>query len=1310
LRRFKKILIALMLVLLLLLSALYLAVNSPYVIDRIARTIAPEYHFSYDRIRGNPLQGIVLENLYYKKRRLAGEISIRINPYTILEGTVTISRLHLLDVDVGVLEAVIREFGNASGGAAEEEAPGDSGLPVGIEVQNIQLSLLPFHRYGVNVRHEELSVESIYYDGETFAVGRVKQKADTSLGTVELEGTYHERFLDVDMLAVEDLDLTALEQLLGTLETMGADGNATTPSPDAESNTTGTETAQEDLFLPRRIHAKKFWITLKPYRYDSSVTLKWAQLQGQGLDVDLEHSRILDGSLNADLDTDLGQARLQLTIRDGRAILNQGTVSSLDLQKILKLAQSAGTEERASANHPKPATETNATVEAEGYDRYPFVPSYVELHQLRIELKSDSMEGIAYAHPLVKLHNVSVDLHHNRVRAELIGINLDTSLARFDLEAGIDDREIRLRRLDVDDVNLTRLMTLREKANAAPVPKNEEKKAKSGGEKGGASKGFRLPFVPSTVVLERGMLRFDPFEMRSVVLHQADLNLTALRFDLPKFLLRKGTVRIDAGSNLAELKMLARIRDNRLSIDANRSTLRLGKRLFETLGLPVRTEAFSPLHLAGSADEKRVALKLSFEAYQILADRNGTFNVDIPQSVLTARYGLESGELTLHETGSLSVPQAPRIRLALDLKRRKDGRLHYTGRIDAGTLKLGNARIEKMLGSPRLDLSGDMHTLKAKLRAGVFDGRFVSDDLKKGVLTLGTRTPLKPADYIKLPGELSEARVNLRVETPVDFSHPLPITSRLFLHSNLFNVDGTLRYDGNVSAKLLTRFPKDSLLAALDPKLNLQALNPLSVTLKQGGGVWNLGLESKKIRGDIEYVPETEGIKGLLDIAGSRINIEGKAKKLIVATVHSPSIKRMISGVTDLYRVEVPPLDGDIALTLRLNRLSSATLELKSRQFVPDATARIKSPIKNLRILLGADMKKRRLEVKKYTLETAGLKIFSSKPSTVRLDKNRLIFESIWINDSLKLQGYYDLKKARGELTGRAENFKIDHENAKLNARINLKAKIDGEKIDVGGKVTILGGKVSYNLEAKHYASDEDIVILQHQKKGKESFFTKNVQLNLYIDTKKPLLFKQKNVYVELRPQLSIIKGFGADLQMMGSVALAKGGYYIFEGKQFLLQPSSVNFTGKPTRPLLDINLVYRRYGRTVYITVSGLATEPNLNFSSDPYMTRNQILSFILFDTVDSGEDAGDMMSMVGGGIAKSILGNIGLKVDTLIVTSQGFEVGKKITDKITVIYDQKEENPKVVVRVQHSRRTETDISIGSESQSVDIIYKKEF
>jgi translocation and assembly module TamB len=699
-----------------------------------------------------------------------------------------------------------------------------------------------------------------------------------------------------------------------------------------------------------------------------------------------------------------------------------------------------------------------------------------------------------------------------------------------------------------------------------------------------------------------------------------------------------------------------------------------------------------------------------FHARKILAESNASFNVDIDRSLTQLRFDFTQGTLKVKEATDLSLPQAPKVRLRADLERTGNGALHYRGKIESGALKLGDPKIEKMLGKPRLAFEGDMQALEATLDAGVFAGRFVSEDLKKGLLELGTRKKLPLARYVKLPKKLAKAWATLAIRVPVDFAKPLPLTSELDLRSNLAELKGTVRYDGNVSAETTLHFPKNSLLAAFDPKLNLKAIDPLKIRVRQKGELWKLALESRKLKGAIDYSLGNGRMQGEIDLAGSRIKIEGSPQETITATLHAPSVKKMLQGVTDLYRVEIPKLDGDITLTLKVEQLARASLELRSKQFVPDDTARIKSPIKNIQLLVGADLKRQALIVKKYHLETEGMTIFATKPSRLSLKKDRLVLEELWVNDSLKLQGAYDLKKQRGEVKGKATRFKVVHENAKLEAAIDLDAKIVGEKIDLKGKIVILGGNVQYDIAAKHYATDEDIIIVQHRKKDEESFFRKNVQINLYITAKKPLLFKQKDVYVELRPQLSVIKGFEGDLQVMGSVGLAKGGYYIFEGKRFVLQPSSVNFTGKPTQPLLDINLVYRRYSRTVYISVTGVATEPSLNFSSDPYMSRDQILSFILFDTTDSGENAGDMLSLVGGGIAKSILGNLGLKVDTLILTQEGFEVGKKITDKITVLYDQKEEDPKIIVRVQHSQRTETDISIGSESQSVDIIYKREF
>ncbi len=1312
----KKFLIAFSLLVLLLLSTLYLAVNSPYLIDRIARTYAPEYHFSYARILGNPLKGIVIEGLDYKGRNLARKIAIRINPYALLEKTLNVSKLHLYDVNVTVLEELIKDFSSPEASSPEPESKeeGSVGFPLGIALDNIRLSLLPFRRYGVKVDKEELSIDTIYYDAGRFNVGNLRQVADTSLGTVELEGTYHRRFLDVKMLAVEDLDLKGLTKLLKRLGALGGgENNATTTvsATQGESNASGeTAGADGDIFLPKKIHAARLWLTLKPYDVDRKLHLEWAQLEGKELLIDLERLKVVEGKLTADLDSNMVKARLRLRVEKERATLEEGVVDGVDLQKILAWSAPSQRGKTPEGGKTPATTEANASA-SRPLDSLPFVPPSVAVSQLRVELLPGRFEGVDYRNTVLRIGDLRLDLHGKRLEAGQILADLDTPLMALHLDSAVDSGRIHVRSLRIDDVNLSRIEALAREKKGATNPAATEPNAAPRTKSPTQKRGITLPFLPERVEVDRARLRVVPYRVDSFDLRDAEVSLEKLRLDLSRLLLLKGGLRARVRSNLGRLDLQGRIRENRLVLSPEEGKgLILSRRLFETFGIPLRAEAFSPITIGGTIDGQGAKVDLRFHARKILAEDNASFNVDIDRSVTRARFDFVKGTLQVNEETDLSLPQAPKVRLRADLERSGSGALHYRGTIESGALKLGDPKIEKMLGKPRLAFEGGPQAFKATLDAGLFAGRFVSEDLKKGVLKLGTRRKLLLARYVKLPKKLAKAWVELEVRTPVDFAKPLPLTTQLALRSNLAQLDGKVVYDGNVSGEATVHFPKDSLLASFDPRLNLKAIDPLRIRLRQKGDLWKLALKSRKLKGAVEYAPGSDRIRGEIDLPGSRIKIGGEPKKVITATLISPSVKRTIAGLTDIYKVEVPRLDGDIALTLKIERLRRATLELKSKQFVPDDTARIKSPVKNIELLLGADLKRRALIVKNYHLETAGLTLFATRPSRLVLQKDRLVLEELWVNDSLKLQGSYDLGKRRGEVKGKAARFKVVHENARLDASIDLDAKIVGEKVDLKGKIVILGGKVHYDVTAKHYATDEDIVIIQHRKKDETSFFRNNVQITLYITAKKPLLFKQKDVYVELRPQLSVLKGYNADLQLLGSVGLAKGGYYIFEGKRFVLQPSSVNFTGKPTRPLLDIHLVYHRYSRTVYISVTGVATEPSLNFSSDPYMTRDQILSFILFDTTDSGDNAGNMLSMVGGGIAKSILGNLGLKVDTLIVTQEGFEVGKKITDKITVLYDQKAEEPKVIVRIQHSKRTETDLSIGSESQSVDIIYKREF
>jgi translocation and assembly module TamB len=71
-----------------------------------------------------------------------------------------------------------------------------------------------------------------------------------------------------------------------------------------------------------------------------------------------------------------------------------------------------------------------------------------------------------------------------------------------------------------------------------------------------------------------------------------------------------------------------------------------------------------------------------------------------------------------------------------------------------------------------------------------------------------------------------------------------------------------------------------------------------------------------------------------------------------------------------------------------------------------------------------------------------------------------------------------------------------------------------------------------------------------------------------------------------------------------------------FAGKTFKLAKGQVNFPGTyPIAPNFSVTLTYTNDGFTATINVSGDSTRPNITFSSNPSLPKDEILSRILFD-----------------------------------------------------------------------------------------------
>ena len=264
----------------------------------------------------------------------------------------------------------------------------------------------------------------------------------------------------------------------------------------------------------------------------------------------------------------------------------------------------------------------------------------------------------------------------------------------------------------------------------------------------------------------------------------------------------------------------------------------------------------------------------------------------------------------------------------------------------------------------------------------------------------------------------------------------------------------------------------------------------------------------------------------------------------------------------------------------------------------------------------------------------------------------------------------------------------------------------------MNGEIILLGGNIHYDLSQKTYASDSDIIIVQDMKDNEASPFMDNLSASVLIKTQKPLIYKKGDVDIKASVDLSVYKAEKSELMVLGSVEILKGGSYNFEGKRFVLDKSYVHFTGNPNKPLLEISVKYKSLNHLITIMITGSADLPNINFSSKPSLTKEQILSIILFDSEGgAGTNTGeDMMKMMGGAMAKSALSNLGVQIDHLVLgVGNSIEVGKKLTDEITVIYVN-DEISSVKLKYEHGRHTESIFGASEESFSYDIIYKRDF
>ena len=417
--------------------------------------------------------------------------------------------------------------------------------------------------------------------------------------------------------------------------------------------------------------------------------------------------------------------------------------------------------------------------------------------------------------------------------------------------------------------------------------------------------------------------------------------------------------------------------------------------------------------------------------------------------------------------------------------------------------------------------------------------------------------------------------------------------------------------------------------------------------------------------------------------------------------LHTPSIQNLLSHLGRLISLPKISNDGELDLAAHYDKgRYRATLKAPKLTGEPSF----------LDLKLHGDS--HRLLIDYYAIYIKGHGLYATKPSIILLG-DKITIKQFWIEDKIVLQGHFWPKSKKGELTAVAKKYHYSSIEGEATLDANLRATLALPKIEVDGSVWLEDGTITYAPKKIRSISDPDIVVVD-QVTPKEDYFTKYVALSIHIGSKKPILYKIPHLLVWLKPDLSLYKEYQKPLELLGLLRIVRGRYQIAD-QYFLILPSTLSFYGPPTAPLLDLHLKTRKDRYIIFITISGDAQHPILSFDSEPYLKPNEILSLLAFGSsgklLGSTLGTGRFTSLVSNLFLKDLVRQLGLKLDTLTLTTNGgrvgFEIGTHLSDKISVIY-KNDEISTIIIRYELSDHLEAEAIFGPSKSGAHLYYRQ--
>ena len=341
------------------------------------------------------------------------------------------------------------------------------------------------------------------------------------------------------------------------------------------------------------------------------------------------------------------------------------------------------------------------------------------------------------------------------------------------------------------------------------------------------------------------------------------------------------------------------------------------------------------------------------------------------------------------------------------------------------------------------------------------------------------------------------------------------------------------------------------------------------------------------------------------------------------------------------------------------------------------------------------------------------------------------------LNGSMNLDGF---ETDQVNLILKTQNFTIS-DTRDLKAAVSIDADITGSYIRpvMDGSMLVNNGNIY--LDNFGERTVEEIQLDTDDTYEPPSFYDSlSVRMRVQLDPNVWLRNRTSpEMALELEGDMDLLKDRGGDLQAFGSLGVRQG-YAMQYGKRFQIEKGDLSFNGDPFNPQLDIVSVYQlRVPDDIEIRylISGTVDEPVFDFSSNPEMELENIISYTLFgkpfgalfswqQSFSGGGGGSDLARDAAIGILVDRVENLAteaLGIDLLQIdtnrqgetTTTSVKAGKYITDKLFVAVLNElggsDAITRVVLEYYIRRNLQLILTQGNDRRSgIDLLWKYEY